>query len=194
MAALHSPWLLISLFILPCHCLAYYIAQCRRMTCFKTRKVEEIPAARKSYKARTSFTADSPYYTSFCELEMRQVTILSETLKEISARAKTFGKCGAIMAESTRRLSSACRLETQSPPNNSDDEGDVQAKTERDFKDQQERKQAIGKDMSNVLQLLAEVRLVSRFSRNRSSYYNTSKTLYSILTHFLFHYHLLGVG
>lgn len=124
--------------------------------------VEEIPAARKSYKARTSFTADSPYYTSFCELEMRQVTILSETLKSISARAKTFGKCGAIMAESTRRLSSACRLETQSPPNNnnSDDEGDVQAKTERDFKNQQERKQAIGKDMSNVLQLLAEVSVI----------------------------------
>lgn len=119
----------------------------------------EIPAAARSrLKAHTSFTADSPYYTSFCEQEMRQVTILSETLKDISSRAKTFGKCGAIMAESTRRLSSACRLEKQTLASNSDDEGDSEGKSERDLRDLQERKQAIGQDMSNVLQLLAEVR------------------------------------
>lgn len=117
----------------------------------------EIPMTTSTKKAATSFTADSPYYTSFCEKEMRQVTILSETLKEISNRAKTFGKCGALMAESTRRLSSACRLEKQTPLSGSDDEGDVEAKTEKEFREQQERKQAIGQDMSSVLQLLAEV-------------------------------------
>lgn len=119
----------------------------------------EIPLARPfTKKAGTSFTADSPYYTSFCEKEMRQVTVLSETLKEISGRAKTFGKCGALMAESTRRLSSACRLEKQTSTPGSDDEGDVEAKQERAFRERKERKEAIGQDMSSVLELLAEVR------------------------------------
>ena len=109
-----------------------------------------------SRKAGTSFTADSPYYTSYCEKEMRQVTILSETLKDISSRAKTFGKYGALMAESTRRLSSACRLEKQ-PTSSSDDEGDADAKQEKEERAMAERKESIGQDMSSVLELLAEV-------------------------------------
>lgn len=127
-------------------------------------EVPRAPSAEeKSRAGTTSFTADSPYYTSFCEAEMRQVTVLSETLKEISQRAKTFGKCGALMAESTRRLSSACRLEQPTSGNNnnngSDDEGDVEAAQRREERAQQERQEAIGQDMSSVLSLLAEVRI-----------------------------------
>ena len=47
---------------------------------------------------------------------MRNLHVLTETLRDISARARTFGKCGALMAEATRRLSSACRL---NPPSTS---------------------------------------------------------------------------
>lgn len=120
----------------------------------------EIP--RTSYsnntKSSNSFTADSPYYTSFCETELRQVSVLSETLREISSRAKTFGKCGALMAESTRRLSSACRLEKQTTTTGSDDEGEESiSKMEKDERVKLERQEAIGQDMTSVLKLLAEV-------------------------------------
>lgn len=128
----------------------------------------EIPRApsKDEVPGRSSFTADSPYYTAFCETELRQVTILSEALKEISSRAKTFGKCGALMAESTRRLSAACRLEKQAPSNNnSDDEGTGEARQEKEEREKEERKEAIGKDMTSVLQLLAEVsKIIFQFS------------------------------
>jgi hypothetical protein len=111
--------------------------------------------------ARTSFsfTADSPYYTSYVEKEMRQVETLSETLKDISARAKTFSKYGALMAESTRRLSSACRLERQTTNTNggSDDEGDEFKQKDEEERGIQERKQAVGEEMTSILTLLAEV-------------------------------------
>jgi len=121
--------------------------------------IPRAPSKEEAGKAAgTSFTADSPYYTSYCEKEMRQVTILSEALREISSRAKTFGKCGALMAESTRRLSSACRLERQTSNSGaSDDEGESETKQEKEERLKEERKEAIGQDMNNVLQLLAEV-------------------------------------
>ena len=59
----------------------------------------------------SSFTADSPYFSSYIDTEMQSLNVLHDTVKDISARAKTFGKCGALMAEATRRLSQACRLQ-----------------------------------------------------------------------------------
>lgn len=119
------------------------------------------PVSDMKKDARTSFTADSPYYTSYVEKEMRQVETLSETLKDISARAKTFGKYGALMAESTRRLSSACRLERQTQNTNtnggSDDEGDEFKQKDEEERGIQERKQAVGEEMTSILTLLAEV-------------------------------------
>ena len=41
---------------------------------------------------------------------MRSMNIMNDTLKDIAARSKTFGKCGKLMSESTRRLALACRL------------------------------------------------------------------------------------
>jgi hypothetical protein len=134
-----------------------------------------LPVSDMKKDARTSFTADSPYYTSYVEKEMRQVEVLSETLKDISARAKTFGKYGALMAESTRRLASACRLEKQRHQQQrtnsntseraasaSDDEGDVSASKRQEQEDRslEERRDAVGEEMTSVLTLLAEVRVL----------------------------------
>ena len=116
------------------------------------------PVSDMKKDARTSFTADSPYYTSYVEKEMRQVEILSETLKDISACAKTFGKYGALMAESTRRLSSACRLERQTTTGGSDDEGEEWKRQDEEERWIQERKESVGEEMTSILTLLAEVR------------------------------------
>lgn len=105
-------------------------------------------------EARTSFTADSPYYTSYVEQEMRQLQVLSETLRDISARAKTFGKCGALMSEATRRLALACRFKPSSPGNSDDDE---ETKQDRDERVAIERQEAVGEEMGTVLFTLGEV-------------------------------------
>jgi hypothetical protein len=125
-----------------------------------------LPVSDMKKDARTSFTADSPYYTSYVEKEMRQVQVLSETLKDISARAKTFGKYGALMAESTRQLSSACRLEKQQQKNGgssgtgaSDDEGDESKRQDQSDRSLEERRDSVGEEMTSVLALLAEVRV-----------------------------------
>lgn len=114
----------------------------------------------ESFSARTSFTADSPYYTSYVEGEMRQVQVLSETLRDISARAKTFGKCGALMAEATRRLALACRLKPSTPASNNEEEekSSTENKSPLD-RIIQERQEAVGEEMMAVLSTLGEVRV-----------------------------------
>ncbi|KAI2500952.1 Arf-like protein [Fragilaria crotonensis] len=122
----------------------------------------------ETFSARTSFTADSPYYTSYVETEMRQVQVLSQTLQEISARAKTFGKCGALMAEATRRLALACRLKPSNPNNinnnNSNQNTNNNAYDDEDGKNGgdedkvvKERQEAVGEEMMVVLSTLGEV-------------------------------------
>mmetsp|Transcript_22058 Transcript_22058/g.32847 ORF Transcript_22058/g.32847 Transcript_22058/m.32847 type:complete len:869 (-) Transcript_22058:3744-6350(-) len=106
-----------------------------------------------SKDARTSFTADSPYYTSYVEQEMRQLQVLSETLRDISARAKTFGKCGALMAEATRRMALACRLKPSTVPGDEEEE----ARQDREDTIVSERREAVGDDMATVLFTLGEV-------------------------------------
>lgn len=122
---------------------------------------------------RTSFTADTPYYTSYVENEMSQLATLHETLLDISARAKTFGKCGALMAEATRRLSLACRLQptntsqssggnhNNSNGNNNNNSGgngsDRETEQQHRQKIVQERREAVGEDMGVVLETLGEV-------------------------------------
>jgi hypothetical protein len=118
------------------------------------------------YSSRTSFTADSPYYTSFVESEMRQVQVLSQTLQEISARAKTFGKCGALMAEATRRLALACRLKPSNPSSVAggggggpdDDDAKNSSSSDSNEKVLKERQDAVGEEMMMVLSTLGEVR------------------------------------
>jgi hypothetical protein len=109
----------------------------------------------ESFSPRTSFTADSPYYTSYVETEMRQVQVLSQTLQDISARAKTFGKCGALMAEATRRLALSCRLKPSSPNSSEDEDG--KSGTETSDRLLKEREEAVGDEMMVVLSTLGEV-------------------------------------
>lgn len=106
-------------------------------------------------ETRPSFTADSPYYTSYVEQEMRQLQVLGETLREISARAKTFGKCGALMSEATRRLALACRLRLSTAASAGD--YDDEARMDLEDKLARERKEAIGDEMGTVLFTLGEV-------------------------------------
>ena len=113
-------------------------------------------SSRSPREARTSFTADSPYYTSYVENEMRQLNVLTDTLRDISARAKTFGKCGALMAEATRRLALACRLKPSTPIHNEEDSPDI-SQHEREEKIVQERQESVGNEMMTVLSTLGEV-------------------------------------
>lgn len=114
-------------------------------------------AAPKPSSAIPSFTSDSPYLQSYIDREMRDLHVLTETLRDISARARTFGKCGALMAEATRRLSGACRLNPVGGAGSST--GD--AGGPRDENElagiMRERRQSIGDEMVSVLSALGEI-------------------------------------
>ena len=108
--------------------------------------------------AAASFTADSPYFSSYIDKEMHSVNVLHDTVKDISARAKTFGKCGALMAEATRRLSQACRLQPSGASSSGGpDEGDENRDKEKAAVD--ERRQAVGSEMESCLKILGGVSL-----------------------------------
>ena len=96
---------------------------------------------------------------------MRNLVVLTETLRDISARARTFGKCGALMAEATRRLSSACRLNPPSSNsgtgsggrNGEEDFSAVTSESEVQMRVMQERQESIGDEMTSVLSVLGEI-------------------------------------
>ena len=116
-----------------------------------------------------SFTSDSPYLQSYIDREMHDLHVLTETLRDISARARTFGKCGALMAEATRRLSGACRLNPVSSGNNgpssSSDNNNNNGTSKDDTTNSNdhlaaimtERRQSIGDEMVSVLSVLGEI-------------------------------------
>ena len=79
--------------------------------------------------------------------------IIGSTLNDIAARTKTFGKCGALMSESTRRLALACRL--RQPRN--DDNGDCEENERHRETEVAERRRAVGEDMASLLGVMAEV-------------------------------------
>jgi hypothetical protein len=109
------------------------------------------------WSARTSFTADSPYFDAFCDSEIRSLRMLSDTLNGIAAKTKTFVKQGAMMSEASRRLAQACKLRSSDYYNSEDDlprsdDGDV---TEEELT--QQRRSAVGEEMAGILELLGEV-------------------------------------
>lgn len=108
-----------------------------------------------------SFTADSPYFTAYVDKEMKNLNVLSDTLRDISSKAKTFGKCGALMSEATRRLSQSCKLQSfQSSNTNNKSESYDDFGTFLSDKDKQtysERKASVGEEMAGVLQVLGNV-------------------------------------
>jgi len=116
-------------------------------------------------KNQTSFTADSPYFTAYVDKEMKNLNILTETLQDISSKAKTFGKCGALMSEATKRLSAACKLDDASGShngnnghnshNNSNHNSSTNSGDDKTMLD--ERKKSVGSEMVGVLQVLGKI-------------------------------------
>eukprot|EP00980_Cylindrotheca_fusiformis_P018494 scaffold6124_cov122-Cylindrotheca_fusiformis.AAC.13 len=102
-----------------------------------------------------SFSAESPYFSSYAENELRSMQIMNETLRDISGRTKTFGKCGALMAESTRRLALACRLR-RPITEEEEKQGDSQAERIREIQ-VAERRRAVGEDMTSLLGVMSEM-------------------------------------
>ena len=106
------------------------------------------------WSPHNSFLADSPYFSAFVDNDVKSLSVLIETLQDISARTKTFSKCGALMAESTRRLSFSCRLKRD---NDLSEDMTEQEKADRESKLNKERRRALGNEMADLLELLGEV-------------------------------------
>ena len=111
--------------------------------------------------AQNSFSADSPYFASYVENEMRSLDTMDDTLRDIAARTKTFGKCGALMAESTRRLALACRL--RRPFNMSEDEKEMEVQGLQREREVLDRRRAVGEDMASLLAVMSEVSVSQSF-------------------------------
>lgn len=111
-------------------------------------------AGEANANVQNSFSANSPYYSSYVENEMRSMNIMHDTLKDVASRTKTFGKCGALMSESTRRLALACRLRR---PYVVEDEKDAQEVERQHEMEVAERRRAVGDDMASLLSVMSEV-------------------------------------
>jgi len=109
--------------------------------------------------AQNSFSADSPYFSSFVDNEIRRMAIMHETLHDIAANTKSFGKTGLKMSEATRRLALSCRLRR---PYSAEDEKELNEKERRERADVHDRRRAIGEEMASILVLMAEVRSLRR--------------------------------
>jgi len=112
-------------------------------------------AADNDWSPRTSFTADSPYFDAFCDGEIGSLNMLSDTLGDISHKARIFVKAGAMMSEATRRLAMACKLRRDASEENLDESSGL---TEEEMIKQ--RRGAVGEEMASILELLGEVRLM----------------------------------
>lgn len=102
---------------------------------------------------QNSFSADSPYFSSYVENEMNSMHVMHQTLNDIAARTKTFGKCGALMAESTRRLALSCRLRQ----GRTEEEGDRDDADRRQEAEVAERRRAVGEDLASLLGVMSDL-------------------------------------
>jgi hypothetical protein len=118
-----------------------------------TSTSSSIPKPPAVIKSRTSFTADSPYFTSFCDGEIKSLGTLSNSLRDISARTNTFCRTGALMSEAMHRLANSCKLRPER--NLSQDHPDEERLEKED--DVLQRRNAVGEEMAKLLQLLGEV-------------------------------------
>ena len=109
--------------------------------------------------AHLSFSADSPYFASYVENDMKSMHTFHETLHDISGRTRTFGKCGALMAESTRRLALSCRLRRPFVQKEGEDEKEMEEKAEQREAEVIERRRAVGEEMASLLSVMSEVSL-----------------------------------
>ena len=85
---------------------------------------------------------------------------MTDTLRDISARARTFGKCGTLMAEATRRLSDACRLGSNDSGGDTprSGEGRIQESTHSGGNEEERlRRESIGEEMTATLASLGDI-------------------------------------
>jgi hypothetical protein len=108
-------------------------------------------------EAQNSFSADSPYFASYVENEMTSMKMMNDTLHDIAGRTKTFGKCGALMAEATRRLSLACKLRRPYVQDGNEDPREQEANERRREEEVVNRRKAVGEDMASLLSVMADV-------------------------------------
>lgn len=134
-----------------------------------TQTTEEAAQAQlddPDWSPRTSFTADSPYFDAFCEGEIGSLNMLSETLGDISQKARTFVRTGAMMSEATRQLALACQLKRNvADDNNGINNNHHNHAPSEEFglseeEMQKQRRNAVGEEMASILELLGQVRFV----------------------------------
>ena len=130
-------------------------AQNRRKQNVRSNSFSSSPSINTKLNAnvQNSFSADSPYFSSYVENEMNSMHVMYQTLNDIAARTKTFGKCGALMAESTRRLALACRLRQP----RSEEDGESEEAERREEIEVAERRRAVGEDMASLLGVMSDV-------------------------------------
>lgn len=116
--------------------------------------IEQDNDENKDWSPHNSFLADSPYFSAFVEGDVNSLSVLTDTLQDISSRTKTFSKCGALMAESTRRLATSCRLQREN--DFSDDMSELE-RAQKEAKLSKDRRKAMGNEMADLLQLMGEV-------------------------------------
>ena len=113
------------------------------------------PRLTSTWTERNSFTADSPYFKAFCDSEVNSLSLLTDTMRDITSRTRTFAKTGILMSEATRRLAMSCKLrqdsyeETENPVS-------VQERMAA------QRRKAIGDEMTALLGQLGEVSFIKR--------------------------------
>lgn len=105
-----------------------------------------------TWNPRNNFTADSPYFKSFCDHEVQSLSLLTDTMREITSRTKTFCRTGALMGEATRRLARSCRLRWDDEQNLED--GMTQEEID---KLAEARRKAVGGEMAELLEHLGKV-------------------------------------
>lgn len=104
------------------------------------------------WKERTNFTADSPYYTAFCDSEVSNLKVLADTLGDIASRTKTFCRTGVLMSDAMSRLALSCKLRGEDA--DSDDELNTSDRAEQTTMN---KRVAVGDEMAEILELLGEV-------------------------------------
>lgn len=105
-----------------------------------------------AWNPRNNFTADSPYFKSFCGHEVQSLSLLTDAMREITSRTKTFCKTGALMGEAARRLANSCRLRWDDEQNS--EEGMTQEEIDKLV---EARRKAVGGEMAELLEHLGKV-------------------------------------
>lgn len=108
----------------------------------------------QKWNARNSFTAESPYYSAFVDAEVESLSLLTDTMRDITSRTKTFAKAGNLMSEAMRRLAQSCRLRQDAAESSSEDLKTVPVQ-QNDLYNR--RRKAVGTEMASLLEHLGGV-------------------------------------